>query len=102
MNEIVLDVVKREKELRKQIEDLGTKNVILHLQKDYIPPSGNSIGKKLRVKALSIEFGAFYFLLRDDDGKLVLSAKTSVFNVERLERDSTEYPVFFYGGGHPE
>lgn len=82
--------------LRNELESLGTRNVIVHLK------DGTNFKAQLATSVEeSVNHGAFYYQARNEKGQLWLSTKVSLQKIDRFERDRTEYPVFFYGGGNP-
>ena len=100
----VFDVIKKEKLLKEHLENLGTRNVILHLSEDFViqapgMESGVNKGRVIKAQIIEIEFSAIYLSLRNNEGRLGLVTKIPVRKVERLEKDHATYPLFRYGSG---
>ena len=86
-----------DRRLRRELMALGTRNVVVHLK------DGTSFKARLPNDAgKCVGYGAFYYLLRNKEGNLVLSTKIALRKIDRFVRDTTEYGVFNVGGGHAE
>lgn len=82
--------------LRDELRSLGTPNVIVHLK------DGTRFKARLATSVEeSVNYGAFYYQARNEQGQLWQSTKISILKIDRFERDPTEYPAYFIGGGNP-
>lgn len=99
----------RTNRLRREMEACGglNANVILTFK-----PGATMMGiigsipvprTRMLAQIAKVDYGQVFFVARNARSDLSISTSTSIWNVERIEKDPAKYEVFYLtGGGHGE